>query len=162
LRQADAAENVNKTRVVSHCIEPGIHPDGGHSIRTREKSVVKPGKSVFLLSKSGIEAGDVKSADVTLLRLTLDPWDHFTRFVLSPSKGVGSRDLRQDGRTLSGFYGAICRSKRLFVLAEFRVGERQDVIIPADLESSRDGLGVASREEQEPTISDPTRVFKRC
>ena len=55
---------------------------------------------MFLLSKSGIEAGDVKSADVTLLRLTLDPWDHFTRFVLSLSKGVGSRDLRSSARHL--------------------------------------------------------------
>ena len=50
LREAHAAQQVCKARVVSYQVEPGIHPDRGHSVRTLAIGLLKPGKGLFLIS----------------------------------------------------------------------------------------------------------------
>jgi hypothetical protein len=70
----------------------------------------------------------LKSADVPLSCLALDPVDHRTSLILPTGTRIGSCDLGQDHRIFSGFHGAIWRSKCLFGLAKFLIGERQGVV----------------------------------
>jgi hypothetical protein len=73
LREAHPAQEVRKTRVASQPVESGIHPDEGHSIRTGEISLFKPGEGALLVTQGGVYACHVIPANVALPRLCFDP-----------------------------------------------------------------------------------------
>jgi hypothetical protein len=54
LVKAHALQKIGKAGIASQRVEPGIHPDRGHSIRTVAMGPFKPGKGLFLLSQHGI------------------------------------------------------------------------------------------------------------
>src|SRR5262249_14524252 len=114
LWEVHTAQQVGKARVVSQQVEPGIHPGRGHSVGTLAIGLLKPGKGLFLISQHGIQASDVKAADIAVTRLGLDLVEHSAGLVLPASKGVGSSDSGSDPGILSGPDRVICRGKRLF------------------------------------------------
>jgi hypothetical protein len=70
--EADPAEKVVEARIASQRVESGIHPDKGHSIRTREVPFFQPRESPLFIAQCGVHTGYIETADVSHSCLRLD------------------------------------------------------------------------------------------
>src|SRR5262249_29869425 len=146
-------DQLMKARIGTQRIEPGIHPDGGHSIRTVTICLLKPGKRLLLLPECGIETGYVEFAEVALLCLLFNVVEHGAGFVLPAGESVCSGDLSPIGRILRRFQSAVGGGNGQLWLAKFGIGDRHYAIVLPRAGTGLNCFPVTSCQKQEPSLA---------
>src|SRR5215831_21318265 len=81
---ADPAQEALKARVGTKRIEFWVHFHEGHPHRSLVESLVKPRKSLLVITKSNVNVGEVKSRYVFVTRSFLQLIQDSQRFVIVP------------------------------------------------------------------------------